>query len=102
MSEFAKVVANWAAAKPDVKAAYLYGSRVKGTESPSSDIDVAIVLDGDDEGFANWICGAGDMRSALSPLLPVPLDLQMMHSGDAIVMPAVLDHGVLVYERLQP
>lgn len=102
LQRLAQIVAQWADSTPNVKLAYLFGSRVKGTNSSLSDLDVAIALDGDDEGFANWVCDASEMRAELGSLLPVALDLQMMHSSDHIVMPAVLDHGLLVYESLRP
>jgi predicted nucleotidyltransferase len=99
LDEVALVVAGWAASIPNVKAAYLFGSRAKGTSRVDSDLDVAIALEGDDEGFADWICDAEELRNALGALLPMPLDLRMMHSGDTTVMPAVQEHGLQVFKR---
>ena len=93
------VVAERAESMPNVKAAYLFGSRVKGTNRSDSDLDVAIALDGEDEGLADWICDAAEMRNALGAMLPMPLDLHVMHSEDAVVMPAVKQHGRLVFKR---
>ena len=100
LTTLASIVAAWAQNTPSVNAAWLFGSRVKGNHNDASDLDVAIALEGPDEGFANWICDAEEMRQSLAALLPVPLDLQMVHSTDDIVKPAVQDHGILVFERV--
>ena len=94
-----RIVARWAASNPNVKAAYLFGSRVKGTSRADSDLDVAIALEGDEEGFAHWVFDADTMRNTLGALLPMSLDLQMIHSEDTIVMPAVQEHGLEVFTR---
>ena len=100
LTELAEIVAVWASETPIVREAYLFGSRVKGTHGSNSDLDVAIVLFGDNEGYAYWLCEAEKLRISLSRQLPVPCDLQMMHAGDVIAMPAVREHGLLVFERL--
>jgi predicted nucleotidyltransferase len=101
LTRFANIVAEWAASEPLVEAAYLFGSRAKGFNRPDSDLDVALKVSGDDEGFTNWISEASGLRKSLGNLLPVPVDLQMMHSLDAKVTPAVREHGTLVFKRDQ-
>jgi predicted nucleotidyltransferase len=79
IEELSSSVARWAAAQPLVAKAHVFGSRVKGTDSPSSDLDVAVELyqqPGDETALATWICEAVGLRESLGRALPVPLDLQ--------------------------
>lgn len=79
IEELSHVVARWAAAHPLVVKAHVFGSRVKGTHSPNSDLDVAVELcrqPGDEAPLATWVCEADGLRESLGRALPVPLDLQ--------------------------
>jgi len=41
----APVIAKWAAATRNVRRVWLYGSRVRGTHQPDSDLDVCVEID---------------------------------------------------------
>jgi predicted nucleotidyltransferase len=99
LDAFSRIVSEWASTIPEVREAFIFGSRVKGTCRDDSDLDVAIKLVGEDEGFLLWMHEAENLRPMLSARISVPLDLQMMHSADSVVMPAVVEHGVRVFER---
>ena len=45
LRDLAATVATWAAAEHLIRRVYLFGSRVKGTERPDSDLDVLVVHD---------------------------------------------------------
>ena len=72
-------VARWAASEPLVKKAYLYGSWVKGTQTPLSDLDVAVELwrgSGDPEPLATWILEARRLRESLSTCVCIAVHLE--------------------------
>lgn len=96
------VIRDWASNESRIAVVYLFGSRAKGTHRPNSDIDIAVVLtDGESDtatGFA--ICEGDSLAAALSNKLPVPIDLEFAFQDDAIVWPAVRDHGILLYQAI--
>lgn len=89
----------WAAGEPLIEAAYVFGSRVKGTHADGSDLDVAVIVAGADDGerLGNAIFEKTRWAAELQPRLPVKLHLQCAMDDDVVVMPAVRDHGQLVY-----
>jgi predicted nucleotidyltransferase len=102
--ELGSIVEKWASSQPLVTRAILYGSRVKGTHRPDSDLDVAIELTplpGDGSTLATWFGEESRLTASLAPLLPVPLDLEWY--GDAELTPTIhrgLEAGsVVVFTR---
>lgn len=89
----------WAASEPLIEAAYVFGSRVKGTHRTDSDLDVAVIVAGadDSERLGHDIFQVPRWTARLQPLLPITLHLQCAMDDDVVVMPAVRDHGRLVY-----
>lgn len=72
------IVRAWAAENPRVSAAYLFGSRLKGTHRKDSDLDVAVKLlnpKGRPGDFCDWAELADELRRSLAERLPVALDL---------------------------
>lgn len=94
-------IATWAASEPLIVAAYVFGSRAKGSHHAASDLDIALELAGADpqEQFTNWICEGERWKRDLSQHLPVDLDLNAINEGDETVGPAVSDHGICIYRR---
>lgn len=92
-------IATWAASEPLIEAAYLFGSRVKGTHHVDSDLDVAVIVAGFDDGerLGNSIFEKPRWILELQSQLPVKLHLQCAMDDDVVVMPAVRDHGRLIY-----
>lgn len=90
----------WALGEPLIEAAYVFGSRVKGTNRDDSDLDVAVFVAGADDGerLGNAIFEKPRWIATLQPQLPVTLHLQCAMDDDVVVMPAVRDHGRLVYK----
>lgn len=102
IDELGEIVCRWAATHPRVSAAYLFGSRVKGTHREDSDLDVAVELlnpKGLPGNFCDWANLADELRESLSVLLPVKLDLtQYENSQDTPIVHGALSSGsVLVY-----
>ncbi|PTT33675.1 nucleotidyltransferase domain-containing protein [Acidovorax sp. HMWF018] len=76
-------VAKWAASKPLVKRAYLFGSRARQDYRPDSDLDIAIELDpqtfqGSDEsgGLATWMAETNGWAHELSALTGFQVQLE--------------------------
>jgi predicted nucleotidyltransferase len=101
----ARAIREWAAATPVVRRAWLFGSRVRGSHRPDSDLDVAIEhdrLSGDASTLATWIGEAGSWRAELAPQLQHRLDLW---SYDPVRTPkidnALRAGAILIYERAE-
>lgn len=97
----------WGASDPRVAAIWVFGSRARGVRMPKEapplvpDLDVGYTLTGDDEGerlaYAMFECGRA--RERLQALIAAPLDFQYADPAtDTRVWPAILDHGVLIYQ----
>jgi predicted nucleotidyltransferase len=104
-----KIIA-WATRHPEIKAAYLYGSRARGNNQPSSDIDIGIVLNrnkGDNNTLATWVAEASRLKDDLIDKLSTPLDLQwydiereQLQEGEASkVYDGVQADGILLYSE---
>jgi predicted nucleotidyltransferase len=84
IEDMAAAVAKWASTQPLVRKAYLFGSRVRGTHRPDSDLDVAIelsTLSGDDSPLTTWICEAQELKSSIVGVCPVIIDLNWYGSA---------------------
>jgi len=101
LPHWTETIRSWAAGEPLILEVYAFGSRVKGGYRPDSDLDIAIKVDGSDEGeqLGNAICEKERWLETLSALVPVSVDLQAMFPDDVVVYPAVQGHGVLLYRR---
>ena len=102
ISELRTIVSAWARQEPRVSHIYLFGSRAKGTASAKSDIDLAMIVtdEPDYSAVAFGIIEKKRFKESLAPLLPHPLDLQFAFVEDTVVMPAVIEHGILLYEAI--
>lgn len=83
-------VAKWASTEPLIRRAYLFGSRVRGTHKPHSDLDVAVeifTLPGDSEPSTTWTCEAPRLRASASGVVPVIIDLNWY--GGAVETPRI-------------
>jgi predicted nucleotidyltransferase len=99
-------VATWASSEPLVRKAYFFGSRVRGSHKPESDLDVAVELlpmPGDENLLATWIGEARRLTASLSTRLPVSLDLQWYGGPEETpTVHAGLQAGNLVIYELLP
>lgn len=90
---------------------WVFGSRARGVRTPKDDappvpdLDLAYTLAGGEPGelLGLSICEGIAWRERLQGAITVAVDLQMANpDSDSRVWPAVLDHGVLIYERDGP
>ena len=76
--DMAAAVAKWASTQPVVRKVYLFGSRVRGTHRPDSDLDVAVevfTLPGDSSPFTTWTGEAQRLKVSIAGIVPVNIDL---------------------------
>jgi len=79
LGDLSQAVTRWAALEPLVTKAYIFGSRITGTHTSESDLDVAVELKpepGDTTPFATWIHEAQRLRDSIAKAVPVKVDLQ--------------------------
>lgn len=96
---WSEVIRGWASGIDLVLEVWAFGSRVRGPYRIDSDLDIAILVAGDDdqERLGNAICLLPEWEAQLQSLLPIKLDVQSIEPDDQIVAPAVRDHGLLLY-----
>ena len=99
-----QIIANWAVDQPIISRIHLYGSRVKGTHKPDSDIDIAIEImqsTGDSSPLATWIAEHEKLRQSLIPLLTITPHLEWY--ANAVETPtidkALNEASIIVYEN---
>lgn len=98
---WSEIIRAWAVRQPLVLEIHAFGSRVVGGYRPDSDLDLAFVVDGQDDGerLGNAICLLPVWRAELQALLPAKVHAQSMFDDDIVVAPAVRDHGLLIFRR---
>ena len=100
-------VTGWLSSVPSVTRAWGFGSRAKGNFKPDSDLDIAVSLrPGDGKILAEWIFNGDVWASQINELVGgnPRIDLQLADEEllNGVVWPAILDHGVLIYEVPRP
>lgn len=107
LSLISEALHKWAESKPLVARAWVFGSRVRGTAHPDSDLDIAIELDmqaraGMDEtgGLVTWAFETNEWESELAAALPFKIDLQQYRGSDTpTIHSAIASSGQLVYVK---
>jgi len=102
LSSAAVKVRQWAASNPAVRRVWLFGSRVRGTHSVESDLDIAVevsALPGDEDAFTTWVAESGSWQRQLSTLLPWRAHLSRYEGTATSEVSEGIRDGVLVYER---
>lgn len=97
-----EILRTWGSSKPFVRRLWLYGSRVKGTARPDSDLDVAVEIDsiGSDQSmYTSFHYEAATWSSEIQPHISYPLHLKWYDRSNQPVWEGVNSAGHLVYER---
>ena len=79
-----------------VQVAYLFGSRYRGTYSPESDIDIAVLLSELPEGMLDYFL---DMTDRLSNLFGDRVDLVILNTAPPLLRHQVIKNGKIIYSR---
>jgi predicted nucleotidyltransferase len=78
-------------------AAYLFGSRARGTARPESDVDVGVLYAGEPpSGLAGL---GGHLEAALERLLRLPVQIVVLNRTPVDLAKRVLRHGILLLDR---
>ncbi len=86
-----------AGARPDIVAAYLFGSHARGAARDDSDVDVAILVRGEP---TSTLEGLGmDVLTELERQLGCPVDLVVLNRAPTDLVHRVLRDGRLVLDR---
>lgn len=104
----ARIVQGWAASKPEILRAWLYGSRIRGKNKDNGDIredsdwDVAVELDSptSDGRDSHWLRVVNDWDGEMDEAAGWRVEVEHYNPPErARVANAVNEHGVLVYQR---
>jgi predicted nucleotidyltransferase len=103
IDEVRHIVATWAETEPLVQKVWLFGSRVRGTERPDSDIDIAIEiqkLPNDSCAWTTFVYEKERLKAAIQARLPMPVQLEWY--GGPIETPTIhaglQESSIVVYE----
>ncbi|MEB0308338.1 nucleotidyltransferase domain-containing protein [Pseudomonas sp. 10B1] len=103
ISKVEQIVKGWAASHAQISKVWLFGSRVRGTHRPDSDLDVAVEIDSpysEDELLGAWIRSSEELQSSLSTLLPMVVQLEWYGGPEetSIIHDGIMESSILVYE----
>lgn len=96
------IVASWAQQERIVERVYFFGSRVRGSYQPNSDLDIAVKLTYPDvdTALAYWSFEVDAWMSRLSTILPWKPDLQLLApDGTPAISAGVKESSILVYAQ---
>jgi len=94
---YTTVLARYCRERPEIVAAYLFGSQAKGTATVTSDVDVALLLDADFDLHANYMYRLEQM-TVLEMQFHKPVDVVILNQASLELKNQVLRYGHLVYE----
>ena len=103
LSKMAALVKEWAINKPLIQKIEFFGSRVKGTERPDSDLDIAIELVpncDESNGLATWLHCKDIWEKELQEILPVKVQIEWNGGENTeIIAKGLREERYLVYEN---
>lgn len=101
-SSVALAIKSWAVQQPWVRQVVAFGSRVKGTNSDKSDLDIAVslVFEDPDECLAYWFAHKQQWLAELQNSVPWKVDLQFFdHKVQGVVTKAMREASHVVFSR---
>ena len=106
LEEVEKIVAHWASEIPEISCVFLFGSRVKGTCTGESDIDIAVEFDprviartGDSDGLQTWFSRNQQWRRELQGKIPMRVQLEWHHPERTKIVSSGLAEGSRILYR---
>lgn len=90
----AQIVRDWAKEHSFARKLWLFGSRIDGTFSDESDLDIGLVCD-----LAAWVCETDDMQTELSSRIGINVHVTYYDPANAPDVAQEIESGILVYEH---
>ena len=102
--QWRNILSDWCTKKPIIKRAWCFGSRVTGTYTELSDLDIAIDIDvdpRDDNHDDTWLRFKSIWKFELSNLVPITIDLCHWHPDglNKVVSQAIQTKSIIIYDR---
>ena len=76
--------------------AYMFGSKARGSHTPESDIDIAVLLSEAPEEMLEYYL---DLADRISKAFAESVDLVILNSAPPVLKHQVIKHGKLLYSR---
>ena len=92
LAEGGAVVYMLKAAWPDLLAIYAFGSRIKGTANPESDLDLAVLLPTYAPPLQLW-----ELASQLAEVVDCPVDLLDLRAASTVMQHQILMQGTRLF-----
>lgn len=104
INEIRNIIVAWAETQPLLLKVWLFGSRVRGTERPDSDIDIAVevqTLPGDSSAFTTFMFEKRRLEVAIESILPMSVQLEWYGGPEETptIHAGLLESSMLIYER---
>ncbi len=97
LSRIEKDLGDYLAARPNVIAAYLYGSRAAGRERPHSDADIAIYTTPFQTRLDSFHAKL-EYQRGISDIIKKNTDIVFLQETGELLAYQIIKHGILVYE----
>ena len=81
---------------PWIQVAYLYGSKSRGSQTPLSDTDVAVLLSELPENMLDYHL---DLTDRISKVMGDDVDLVILNTAPPLLRYQVIKHGTVLYSR---
>lgn len=95
----ASIVRKWAEDKPQIFKIHFFGSRVKATNRPESDLDIALAVKPDINGTLLWFEVHDTWLNELNALIPCDVQLELDEGSESPTIQRGLNEAnYLVYE----
>ena len=94
LAEGGAVVRMLKAAWPDLLAIYAFGSRIKGTANPASDLDLAVLVPAYAPPLQLW-----ELASQLADVVGCPVDLLDLRAASTVMQHQVIMQGTRLFAR---
>ena len=103
LTQYLPELKKWCSSKPEIKRLWIYGSRVKGTASGNSDIDIAFqikLLNNEKEKTEFREKILPEWKNELTSIFPWPIHLEPWANTGTNVASYVDEGNILVYENV--